>query len=52
MDKQTYIDTIKALQDCCDSNIDDIYVYIGSCVHKESYIYDKYPKWAKNKEKN
>ena len=50
IDRCLPIDTIKALQDCCDSNIDDIYVYIGSCVHKESYIYDKYPKWAKNKE--
>ena len=50
IDRKLPIDTIKALIDCCNSNIDDIYVYIGSCVHKESYIYDRYPKWAKNKE--
>lgn len=43
-------DTIKALIDCCKSNLDDIYVYIGSSIKKESYIYDKYPKWATNKE--
>lgn len=42
-------DTIKALIDCCNSNLDDIYVYIGSSIKKESYIYDKYPKWATNK---
>lgn len=44
------IDTIKALIDCCNSNLDDIYVYIGSSIKKESYIYDCYPKWATNKE--
>ena len=43
-------DTIKALIKCCNSNIEDIYVHIGSCIKKESYIYDKYPKWATNKE--
>lgn len=43
-------DTIKALIDCCNSNLNDIYVYIGSSIKKESYIYDKYPKWATNKE--
>lgn len=42
-------DTIKALFDCCKSNVNDIYVYISSCVKKESYVYDKYPKWATNK---
>jgi len=30
--------------DCGNSNIDDIYVYVGSCIKKESYIYDCYPK--------
>ena len=49
IDRCLPIDALTALQDCCDSNIDDIYVYIGSCIHKESYIYDRYPKWAKNK---
>ena len=42
-------DTIKALIDCCESNVEDIYVYIGSSIKKESYIYDKYPLWATNK---
>lgn len=32
------------------SNPDNLYVYIGSNSKKESYIYDKYPKWATNKE--
>ena len=44
------VDTIKALFDCCKSNTTDIYVYIGSCVKKESYIYDTYPSWATNTE--
>lgn len=44
------IDTIKALEDCCNSNLDNIYVYIGSSIKKESYVYDKYPHWATNKE--
>ncbi len=39
-------DTVKALIDCCNSDINDIYVYVGSCIKKESYIYDCYPKWA------
>ena len=42
-------DTIKAMIKGCNSNVEDIYVYIGTCIHKESYIYDKYPKWATNK---
>ncbi len=42
-------DTIKALIDGCQSNIEDIYVYIGSCIKKESYTYDKRPRWATNK---
>ncbi len=44
------IDTIKSLIDCCNSDVEDIYVYIGSCIKKESYIYDKYPSWATDKE--
>lgn len=43
-------DTIKAMIEGCNSNLEDLYVYIGTCIHKESYIYDKYPKWANNKE--
>lgn len=31
------------------SNPSDLYVYIGSCAKKESYIYDRYPGWATNK---
>lgn len=28
------------------SNVQNIYVYIGSCIKKDSYKYDCYPKWA------
>ena len=38
--------TIKALLESENSNIKDIHVYIGSCIKKESYQYDKYPTWA------
>lgn len=31
------------------SSQQDIYVYIGSCASKYSYIYDIYPSWATNK---
>ncbi len=48
IDRRLPQDTIKTLFDCCNSNIDDIYVYVGSCIKKESYIYDCYPKWAKS----
>ncbi len=41
-------DTIKALINGCNSNPEDIYVYIGSCIKKESYTYDRRPKWATN----
>ena len=50
INRQLPQDTIKSLIDCCNSNIEDIYVYIGSCIKKESYIYDKYPPFATNKE--
>lgn len=42
--------TIEVLQKEFNSNVEDIYVYIGSCAHKEEYTYDKYPLWATNKE--
>ena len=42
------IQTITALVNEYHSNPNDIYVYIGSCVKKESYIYDSYPSWATN----
>ena len=32
------------------SQNNDIYVYIGSCIKTESYVYDSYPSWATNKE--
>lgn len=41
--------TIEALTKEANSNPSDIYVYIGSCIKKESYQYDKYPLWATNK---
>lgn len=42
--------TVEALLKAFKSNIDDLYVYIGSNAKKESYIYDKYPSWATNSE--
>lgn len=39
---------IKSLIDNCNSNPEDIYVYIGSHIKKESYDYDTYPKVATN----
>ena len=50
IDRKLPQDTIKSLFDCCNSDVSDIYVYIGSSIKKESYIYDCYPKWAKSKE--
>ena len=41
-------DIVKSLQKEFNSNIEDIYVYIGSNAKKETYIYDKYPYWATN----
>ena len=51
----TYIDRelpkqiVEALEKEFQSESRDLYVYIGSCAKKESYIYDKYPSWATNK---
>lgn len=42
--------TVEALQKEYQSNLDDIFVYIGSCAHKENYVYKDYPYWATNKE--
>ncbi len=42
--------TIEALKKEVKSNTEDIHVYIGSCIKKESYQYDKYPYWATNEE--
>ena len=41
---------IKSLIEKCESNPEDIYLYIGSHIKKESYIYDNYPLKATNKE--
>lgn len=40
--------TVEALFKEYKSNVEDLYVYIGSNAKKESYIYDKYPTWATN----
>lgn len=42
--------TIEALKKEYQSNLEDIYVYIGSCAHKENYVYKEYPYWATNNE--
>lgn len=39
---------IEALEKEVQSNPSDIYVYVGTCIKKESYIYDCYPMWATN----
>ena len=44
------IQTIMALENEYHSNLNDIYVYIGSCIKTESYVYDSYPPWPTNKE--
>ena len=45
IDRLLPIDTIKALEKEVNSDLDDLYIYIGSSIKKESYIYDKYPSW-------
>lgn len=42
--------TIKALKKECNSNVEDIYVYVGSCIKKDNYQYDRYPSRATKKE--
>lgn len=44
------IQTVESLQKEFNSELDDLYVYIGSCAKKEKYIYDRYPNWATNDE--
>ena len=39
---------IKVMIDDFDSKLDNLYLYIGSSVKKENYIYDRYPIWATN----
>lgn len=48
IDRQLPKQTIEALQKEYNSNVDDIYVYIGSCIKKDNYKYNCYPKWATN----
>ena len=40
--------TVEALEKEYGSQPENLYVYIGSHIHKENYIYDTYPKWATN----
>lgn len=49
INRELPVQTIKALQKEYNSEISDIYVYIGSCIKKDSYLYDNYPSWATNK---
>jgi len=42
--------TVESLIKEYNSNVDDLYVYVGSCAKKENYIYDKYPDWATHKD--
>ncbi len=39
---------VKTMIDNFNSKADNLYLYIGSFVKKENYIYDKYPIWATN----
>lgn len=42
--------TVEALLKEYNSSPENLYAYIGSCAKKETYIYDRYPAWATNKE--
>lgn len=49
----TYIDRLlpqQAIEALIEENVNpkDINVYVAPHIHKESYIYNNYPKWAKN----
>ena len=46
IDRNIVIDTIKALQNEFNSELNDLYVFISNCIRKENYIYDRYPIWA------
>ncbi len=41
--------TVEALIKEYNSNMEDLYIYVGSNAKKEHFIYDRYPKWATNK---
>lgn len=49
IDRELPKQVIEALEYEYNSNLSDIYVYIGSCAKKETYIYETYPRWAINK---
>lgn len=42
--------TVAALKKEINSKPEDIHIYIGSCIKKENYQYDRYPAWATNQE--
>ncbi len=50
IDRRLPYQTIESLVKAYKSNTKDLYVYIGSCAKKESFIYDRYPLWAKDNE--
>ncbi len=50
IDRLLPVDTVRALQKEYNSSLDDLFVYIGSCAKKDSYVYETYPKWAHNNE--
>lgn len=49
IDRLLPIQTVESLIKEYNSDKDNLYVYVGSCAKKDSYIYDKYPSWANNK---
>lgn len=50
IDRKLPLQTVEALIKEYNSNPQDLYAYIGSCAKKESYVYDRYPHWAKSTE--
>lgn len=40
--------TVESLIKEYNSNVEDLYIYVGSFAKKENFIYDRYPKWATN----
>ncbi len=48
IDRYLPVNVVDALQKEKKVLDEDIKVYVGPCIGKESYIYDRYPKWATN----
>ena len=48
IDRELPKQTVEALQKEFGSKVENLYVYVGSCAKEEHYIYETYPKWAKN----